>query len=151
MKTDVALKWAEALESDRFKQGRGALNRDGKVCCLGVLCELAIQDGVEVSTRVSSYDGSTQYGNQTLVPPDSVRVWAGLPLYALAKEEDKGCLLLQTPEGKEEAFNLNDLYEWSFGQIASAVRETFGLPPAPRNCPIHPGEIEPCYKCNVAN
>ena len=37
---DPALKakWVEALRSGEYEQGRGALLRDGRYCCLGVLC-----------------------------------------------------------------------------------------------------------------
>lgn len=46
------LKWLKALESGRYKQAQDALRelrKDGKsygYCCLGVLCNLAQQDGV---------------------------------------------------------------------------------------------------------
>lgn len=34
-------KWIEALRSGRYDQGRGALNRDNKFCCLGVVCDIS--------------------------------------------------------------------------------------------------------------
>lgn len=33
-------KWVEALRSGKYEQGKGYLCRDGKYCCLGVLCEV---------------------------------------------------------------------------------------------------------------
>lgn len=41
MNREKALKWAAALRSGEFKQGRGRLRTsDGGHCCLGVACEL---------------------------------------------------------------------------------------------------------------
>lgn len=34
------LKWAAALRSGKYKQGRGALCDQGMYCCLGVACEI---------------------------------------------------------------------------------------------------------------
>lgn len=36
----------EALRSGRYTQGRGYLNKDGKLCCLGVECELLVEKGM---------------------------------------------------------------------------------------------------------
>lgn len=52
--TDVLERWALALLSDQYRQGRWVLkskNPDANGggfchCCLGVLCDLAVQDGV---------------------------------------------------------------------------------------------------------
>ncbi len=40
MKKALAMKWVEALRSGKYQQGRQYLNKDGKFCCLGVLCEI---------------------------------------------------------------------------------------------------------------
>lgn len=40
MKKKFALEWARALESGKYKQGKFALKKDNKFCCLGVLCNL---------------------------------------------------------------------------------------------------------------
>ena len=34
-------KWIAALRSGKYKQGKGALQRNESFCCLGVLCEVA--------------------------------------------------------------------------------------------------------------
>jgi hypothetical protein len=37
-----AKRWVKALRSNRYKQGAGSLKtRDGRYCCLGVLCKVA--------------------------------------------------------------------------------------------------------------
>lgn len=40
MDKKLARKWVDALRSGKYKQGRNSLVKDGKYCCLGVLCEL---------------------------------------------------------------------------------------------------------------
>lgn len=36
MKTEDVTKWVEALRSGKYQQGKRALNKDNKFCCLGV-------------------------------------------------------------------------------------------------------------------
>lgn len=40
MDKELKAKWVKALTSGRYKQGKGALKRDGGYCCLGVLREV---------------------------------------------------------------------------------------------------------------
>lgn len=40
MDAGLKAKWVEALRSDKYKQGTGYLEREGRHCCLGVLCEI---------------------------------------------------------------------------------------------------------------
>ena len=42
-------KWVDGLLSGEYEQGRGKLNKDGKFCCLGVACEVAIKNGLNLS------------------------------------------------------------------------------------------------------
>lgn len=39
--------WVVGLRSKKYPQGRGFLNRNGRFCCLGVLCEVLINSGVD--------------------------------------------------------------------------------------------------------
>jgi len=62
--------WIEALRSGKFKQGFGQLRRgrtNVRHCCLGVLCEIAVNQGV-----LNHYKGA-----QGLLPPE-VMDWAEL-------------------------------------------------------------------------
>jgi len=40
MNKNKAFKLAEALESGKYKQGQGWLNKNNQFCCLGVACEI---------------------------------------------------------------------------------------------------------------
>lgn len=58
MKPEVKEKWIAALRSGEYRQARGVLNDgQGGYCCLGVLCEVAKQEGVKLITleRVDDY------------------------------------------------------------------------------------------------
>ena len=91
----VRTRWLTALRSGDYRQGVGYLGyRDGAgdlaFCCLGVLCELAVDAGVVARHDV---DGRFYYGDATDGPldpdtthvdvydtdlPPVVREWAGL-------------------------------------------------------------------------
>jgi hypothetical protein len=72
--------WINALESGEFEQGRGALNRNGEFCCLGVLCELAYRSGVLVKKEKakSDYVNIVKYDGMDTYLPNSVEQWAGI-------------------------------------------------------------------------
>ena len=77
--------WVQALRSDEYEQGRDTLHRDGKFCCLGVLCDLAFKAGV-TQRRLSEYPSEYRYGrfdgseieDRGDILPASVARWAGL-------------------------------------------------------------------------
>ena len=83
MKEEIKKRWVEALCSGKFKKGEGSLyNSDSEShCALGVLCELAVQDGV-TERRDSRHGGPSFYGKNgngcdSILPPEVVE-WAGL-------------------------------------------------------------------------
>ena len=44
MNKEIKAEWVKALRSGEYKQGGGALHRGDHFCCLGVLCDIAIDD-----------------------------------------------------------------------------------------------------------
>lgn len=88
MNEDVKAKWVAALRSGEFEQCKEALRVGDKFCCLGVLSELAVRDGViepgealqETDWRASRGNGETVYiyGGETGHLSDAVAEWAGL-------------------------------------------------------------------------
>ena len=47
MKHDIAERWVAKLRSGEIEQGTGYLGRsEGERCCLGVLCDMAVEEGV---------------------------------------------------------------------------------------------------------
>jgi hypothetical protein len=75
--------WLEALRSGEFQQGMGSMRNRGKHCCLGVLQEVAIKEGVRFEPDWEA--------NSTV--PDEVEYWAKLDIYdqeSLANLNDEG-------------------------------------------------------------
>jgi hypothetical protein len=70
--------WVRALRSHLFPQGRGALRQGDRRCALGVLVEIAIQDGVRMEQAVHPENGAISYDGQYGSLPPAVATWAGL-------------------------------------------------------------------------
>jgi hypothetical protein len=143
MKADIAKRWADALESGKYDQGRSCLERrsaqpsdDDGFCCLGVLCALAVEDGVAERKLVqgSIFFGSpAEHENRTYgtsFPPESVLEWAGLgnenPVFDVDIPETceiKDCGGHSTSSAA--AAELNDDKGFTFEQIAALIREQY--------------------------
>lgn len=84
MKRDIKFRWVEALRSGRYQQGRIRLHfREGgkdRFCCLGVLCDLAVQDKVIDEPSFSRHSHAFEYGpdKELALLPHQVIEWAGL-------------------------------------------------------------------------
>ena len=109
MDKSIAERWATALESGEYVQGRGELRSDQYFCCLGVLCELATADGVAIERADDGHGYRAAIGFLNGMPPEEVYTWCGLDgaladLYA----------------------DMNDSDE-SFEEIAKRIREDNGL------------------------
>lgn len=52
MEPELKGKWVEALRSGKYEQGQGSLrSADNRFCCLGVLCDLIVQEERGVWTQ----------------------------------------------------------------------------------------------------
>lgn len=139
MNKDIAMAWADELESGKHKQGRGYLEviEDGvsRLCCLGVLSNMAAKAGVcerKVGPygNVTFHDKDANYGNGSLLTP-KVMEWAGMDT------EDGMCRdRRQMVEGKRSRALtiLNDgAYEefgeqqepLTFAEIAKVIRDNY--------------------------
>lgn len=115
MRPEIAGLWIDALESGNYPQGRGALNIDGKFCCLGVLCDIAADLGiVERGTPAEPFH-RVRYGNASTVVPREVMTWAGL-------ESEVGDYVNGGSTGDYLA-NDNDERGKSFAEIAKIISE----------------------------
>lgn len=92
MNPDVRKLWTNALRSDKYKQGTNALCADrgdgDEYCCLGVLCDLAVKAGVDISVSKTDRESRpgdrvtmTVYDGAVAYPPPAVWEWAGLKSY----------------------------------------------------------------------
>ena len=125
MNQEIGTKWIEALESGRFRKGKGALHRvtgkdldaaNDEYCCLGVLCRMGMEAGISVDVQIGSgahkrvlYDGRAD------ILPGSIRKWAGLngTMGDLPKRLD--------PEGENSLARVNDR-EDTFAPVVEAIR-----------------------------
>lgn len=113
MNEDIKRQWISALRSGEYEQGRGFLNRGGKYCCLGVLCDLAAGDGI-IPEPVEYHEGSSAmtYDGEARVLPASVMLWAGM---LTAYGNLKGQILTLS--------EMND-FGMSFARIADIIEES---------------------------
>jgi hypothetical protein len=97
LKTEIKARWIEALRNPEAKQVQGRLtelDREGKIvgnCCLGVLCELAVADGIAKSIdhvgggiddpsyrSYADVNSQYSYGGESGTLPTVVQEWAGV-------------------------------------------------------------------------
>jgi len=81
VKKEIAERWIEALKSGKYEQGKMYLRRWGQYCCLGVLCDLAVADGIgEWKIGHSWYPVGFEIGRITEYHylPRAVAQWAGI-------------------------------------------------------------------------
>jgi hypothetical protein len=85
MKPEIATIWTDALRSGKYKQGMGRLRTaNNTFCCLGVLCDLAVDAGVLPApkleaARLYAYEDLTYQDNcKVSTLPEDVRKWAGM-------------------------------------------------------------------------
>ncbi len=67
----IRKEWVKALRSGDYEQGEGQLVRDGKYCCLGVLCEII---GMKQSKHIiDGHKDFIYYGTEyQLAPPKAM-------------------------------------------------------------------------------
>jgi hypothetical protein len=84
MNPDIKQKWLDALRSGEYQQGEKVLRTaDNKFCCLGVLTDIAIKEGVGNLTwnekkPLGWLVKNTEDDEATKVLPPEVSEWAGL-------------------------------------------------------------------------
>lgn len=111
MNKEIQRQWVAALRSGEYKQGHGVLESNGRFCCLGVLCDLAVKAGVvkrgasPVNKPVSFVD---PYDPEDLTgrPPMVVEKWAGLDAVRVG-----------------HLIRLNDIERLPFDRIANIIEE----------------------------
>lgn len=133
MNHEIKAEWLRRLRDPNRKQLRGDLTRihkDGSRsdCCLGVLCEIAVEQGVLVTTPTTSagllgYQYQDVSGVAFTMPPERVNDWADMDAfvvdYPFAYPDSHNI------EGVLHLAELNDKYGLTFDQIADVI-EYFG-------------------------
>jgi hypothetical protein len=81
VRDDIRARWADKLRNGGLEQGQGVLrNMREEYCCLGVLCEIAVEDNIIPPPSFSTSDGYYKYGagQEGALLPTEVKDWAGL-------------------------------------------------------------------------
>lgn len=117
----IAQRWVTALRSGEYRQTDGALQNDSGFCCLGVLCDLAVKDGVIPEPHRDDTDAFS-YGNESdlrdsLLPPDSIRQWSGL--------DPERTYFIPELGSAETLYGLNDDQGFTFPQIADVIEREY--------------------------
>lgn len=105
MNKEVMQKWVKALRSGEFAQAKAQLENCGTYCCLGVLCKLAEQEGVNVIKNENGY----LHGETLREQPDVLK-WSGI-------RDNIGYLGV----GNESLTYLNDEKSYNFTAIADVI------------------------------
>jgi hypothetical protein len=134
--------WAEALESDDFKQGLGALRtRDGGRCCLGVACDAFKRATGRGRWRKEPGTSDGHYAFQLtegegaeIALPGAVAGWLGLPgstVFLPITEKERAKVRSQGASGQRgdeaSAECVNDVLKLPFQVIAARIRRKFKL------------------------
>lgn len=81
-KSEIRKAWVAKLRSGEYKQASSRLRTiDNRFCCLGVLCELAVEEGIiqPATLGPEGYEyGKDEMSPVTAVPPPKVVEWVGL-------------------------------------------------------------------------
>ncbi len=109
MKPEVKTLLCEKLRSGEYKQGQEYLNKDGKLCFLGVVCDLS---GVGKWIDWLSVPGVKSYVTRsqgdTMEIPIEARRWAGF-----------------TDKDQDDLIYLNDVKGLSFSELADYLEKNY--------------------------
>ena len=119
MDPEIKKEWLEDLRSGKIPQGKGCLGKDtGERCCLGVLCDIAVEHKVIKPATVDDYRGDLIYDECRSLLPQSVRDfgWPGGILDSVQIDEI-------TDRGTGYILSLADMNDkgFTFSQIADVI------------------------------
>ena len=115
MNAEVKAKWLKALRSGKYKQGQDYLYADGKMCCLGVACDLYAEEEGGVWTRTSRA-GIYKFEKSMYAPPVNVQMWMG------CGEQDWSLpFTFRSDSNNASIIGLNDSAKLTFSQIADVI------------------------------
>lgn len=113
MTPELKSKWLSALRSGKYKQGKKTLNCGGKMCCLGVLCDVAGFDWHDIPGEEDHQmcDAGTDFIEEKKI----------LNELGLSPEVHEACFSMNDGTfklGAKQKFDLKELRSYSFLEIA---------------------------------
>ncbi len=120
MNINVKAMWLDRLRNGGIQQGKGKLGTtDGKRCCLGVLCDIAVEHGViPAPTQLGGTHNVLVYDAlDRNYLPKSVQEWAGLnahnPSVVVGDEDGRSVHLADLNDNGTPFERIADLIEES--------------------------------------
>lgn len=110
LRSKIMSEWIAALRSGEYAQGEGVLRSGNLYCCLGVLCEVAIKNGIIPLGQKAESDGIYEYDGNHATLPATVRVVLGI--------DQQGSSSIYDP-----LTYLNDTTRLSFSKIADVIED----------------------------
>ena len=116
MNSKIKTKWLTALRSGKYKQAQGRLKRKDAYCCLGVLCDLAAEQGKGAWKMSMFSTDRSGLATNMILPPD-IADWAGL------SQTDPKINLDGIEAGEYTTSTISFLNDqgWTFDQIADII------------------------------
>lgn len=118
--------WVQALRSGEYKQGNGYLHYGDTYCCLGVACDLAVKDGVEMDVDADDDEGAVAYDGAAVIPPSKAQSWLGLSdPYGRYMRDDKIHYLTSLNDAGTPFAEIADLIESNPEGLFALTAETY--------------------------
>lgn len=109
--TEAERRLIDALRSGEYEQGQGILQREDKLCCLGVACRVS---RVELEVKIDSRNVRS-FNDEEHNLPDAVREEIGW------RDECAGLAFGDRQDRAITLINLNDFDGRTFDQIADVI------------------------------
>lgn len=118
MKETIKNLWVKALRSGEYKQGVELLcfssSKYTSYCCLGVLCEVMIKEGMKIEIKEGD-DGAKRYNGQAHDLPVSIQSATGMQTR----------VGLIAPGATRSLVQMNDFEGMSFEELAGVIERNW--------------------------
>lgn len=125
MDQDIKKRWTDALRSGEYSQDRNWLATSDGYCCLGVLCEIAVQDGVVFRENGEYFDPDNPEDISGEELPQAVVKWAALNIDKFGENPISDIEHPHASARPERPFahlsELNDDMDYDFNMIATVI------------------------------
>jgi hypothetical protein len=119
MNPAIKQRWVAALKSGQYQQGRTALRYRDNFCCLGVLCDIAVHDGVARWSKMADDDYFCL--DEAELPPAAVMAWAGLGTIWRDPYIDGHAVNQEGPIGLAQINDGETGRDYTFNEIADLI------------------------------
>ena len=109
MNPELKASWTTRLRSGKYRQSKGALRRRGEefdtFCCLGVLCEIAVEDGKVNRPEKPEFVGyNYKYDGESGLLPLELEGWSRIDF-----------------DDRQTLMDMNDIHGKTFEEIADWI------------------------------